>query len=116
MYLNSIRCYHGLGFVGLKHVGNTVVGKLEAWKPGEFTTVNRSSITGYPSLVPDASRCWWRFSNIIGIFKPRLLAKTDPILTSFFFRWVGEKPPTSSGCNRFSMKTLGCLWERQPRF
>ena len=84
MYLNSIRCYHGLGFVGLKHVGNTVVGKLEAWKPGEFTTVNRSSITGYPSLVPDASRCWWRFSNIIGIFKPRLLAKTDPILTSFF--------------------------------
>lgn len=74
-------------------VGNSPTWKPETWKHGEFTTVNRLSITGYPSLVPDASRCWWRFSNMIGIFMPKLLAKTDPILTSFFFRGVGEKPP-----------------------
>ena len=32
-------------------------------------------------------------SHIFGIFIPKI-GEDEPILTSIFFRWVGEKPPT----------------------
>ena len=73
-------------------VGNSPTWKLEAWKPGEFTTVNRLSITG---RIP-----WFLMLHEAGGVSQILLAFEPKIGEDGSHRWVGEKPPTSSGCNR----------------
>ena len=34
------------------------------------------------------------FKHFFGIFTPKPGEMIDPMLTSIFFKWVGEKPPT----------------------
>ena len=88
---------------------------FQPWNPGTLNPTDNLSCTKKTGL----SR-WWQLKYCL-IFTPKI-GEDEPILTYIiFFKWVGEKPPTSFAClpNHFPISkgwwTTPCQCSPPPR-
>ena len=59
-----------------------------------FLLIHGEWVSTNDDMMTVRSPRWWQLKDF-WMFHPYLPGEDAPILTSIFFRWVGEKPPTS---------------------